>query len=80
MTRHTISLPDQLSQFVSQQVDSGKFSSISDYLRDLIRNDQKDKEQAIEQLRQLIQEGEQGNFVPFSMEDIVANAKKKMGV
>lgn len=80
MIRHTITVPEQLSQFIGEQVDSGQFGSISDYIRDLIRNDQRRKEKAFAELRQLINEGKQGDPVPFSMEKIIKSAEKKMEV
>jgi len=50
-----ISLPDQLKEFVEGQVDSGRYSSVSEYVRDLIRDDEKRKAQ--EKLEALLVEG-----------------------
>ena len=50
-----ISLPESLTAFVEQQVASGKYASIEQYLRSLIEADQKQK--AREHLETLIQEG-----------------------
>jgi antitoxin ParD1/3/4 len=36
-------LPDELKAFVEEQVEQGNFSSASEYLRSLIRDDKKDK-------------------------------------
>ena len=41
MATLNISLPDQLRDWISTQITSGRYSSASDYLRDLIRNDQR---------------------------------------
>lgn len=41
-----ISLPDQLREWVSTQIQSGRYSSASDYLRDLIRSDQRVQHEA----------------------------------
>ena len=38
-----ISLPDQLKEFVDDQVGSGRYSNVSEYVRDLIRGDEKRK-------------------------------------
>ena len=39
MQTMNISLPDLLKKFVDKQVASGRYSSVSDYIRDLIRDD-----------------------------------------
>lgn len=80
MSRHTISLPDQLTQYVSERISSGNFTGINDYIRDLIRNDQRQKEVAFVELRELIHEGKKGEGVPFSIDEIIKSAEKKMGV
>lgn len=80
MSRHTISLPDQLTQYVNDRISSGIFTGINDYIRDLIRNDQMKKETAFAELRELIYEGKKGDGVPFSMDEIIKSAEKKMGI
>lgn len=55
MQTMNISLPDQLKDFVDGQVDSGRYSSVSEYVRDLIRGDEKRKAQ--ETLEALLIEG-----------------------
>jgi antitoxin ParD1/3/4 len=41
MQTMNISLPDQLKEFVDHQVGSGRYSTVSEYVRDLIRDDEK---------------------------------------
>jgi antitoxin ParD1/3/4 len=55
MQTMNISLPDQLKDFVDEQVGSGRYSSVSEYVRDLIRDDEKRKAQ--EKLEALLVEG-----------------------
>jgi antitoxin ParD1/3/4 len=43
MQSMNISLPDQLKDFVGDQVGSGRYSSVSEYVRKLIRDDEKRK-------------------------------------
>jgi antitoxin ParD1/3/4 len=50
-----ISLPESLTAFVEQQVASGKYTSVEEYLGSLIEADQKQK--AREHLGTLLQEG-----------------------
>jgi antitoxin ParD1/3/4 len=55
MQTMNISLPDQLKEFVDDQVGSGRYSSVSEYVRDLIRDDEKRKAQ--EKLEAMLMEG-----------------------
>jgi antitoxin ParD1/3/4 len=55
MQTMNISLPEQLKEFVDDQVGSGRYSSVSEYVRDLIRGDEKRKAQ--EKLETLLMEG-----------------------
>lgn len=55
MATMNISLPDPLKQFVDEEVREGGFASTSDYMRDLVR--QRQREKAAEFLRRLIAEG-----------------------
>jgi antitoxin ParD1/3/4 len=59
MQTMNISLPDQLKEFVDEQVDSGRYSTVSEYVRDLIRIDEKRKMQ--EKLELLLMEGIQSS-------------------
>jgi antitoxin ParD1/3/4 len=44
MPTMNISLPDVLKNFVEEQVSSGKYSSVSEYMRELVRAEQKNHE------------------------------------
>jgi antitoxin ParD1/3/4 len=59
MQTMNISLPDQLKEFVDDQVGSGRYSSVSEYVRDLIRDDEKRKAQ--EKLEAMLMEGMQSS-------------------
>lgn len=70
-----VSLPDQLREFVDQEVREGGFASTSDYMRDLIR--QRHREKAAEFLRQLIAEGlASGPAEPVSKETFARMRKE----
>ena len=43
MESMNISLPDTLKRFVDQQIAKGGYSSVSEYVRELIRTDEKNK-------------------------------------
>jgi len=55
MQSMNISLPDSLKQFVDVQVSTGGYSSVSEYVRELIRADERRK--AEEQLEAKLLEG-----------------------
>lgn len=68
MQRVDISLSDQLKEFVDDQVNSGHYSNVSEYVGDLIRSDERRKAQ--EKLETLLLEGiESGPAVEFTRED-----------
>ena len=77
-----ISLPEQLKEFVDGQVGSGRYSSVSEYVRDLIRDDE--KRNAQEKLEALliegIQSGEATEMTRQDWSDIRAEALKQFEV
>ena len=58
MQSMNISLPDPLKQFVDGQIAQGRYSSVSEYMRELIRADEKRK--AEEHLEAKLLEGLNG--------------------
>ena len=53
-TRMHITVPEQLAEFAQRRVASGNFTTPSDYVRYLIRED---REREVAKLNQMIQEG-----------------------
>ena len=80
MQTMNISLPDQLKEFVDGQVGSGRYSSVSEYVRDLIRDDEKrkvqDRLEAI--LMEGIQSGEGTEMTRQDWSDIRAEALRQL--
>lgn len=65
MTTMNISLPDVMKEFIDTQVQERGYSTSSEYVRDLIRNDQ--VRQAEQRLAALILEGlESGLAIPVN--------------
>lgn len=58
MESMNISLPQPLKQFVEGQIAEGRYGSVSEYVRELIRADERRK--AEDQLEALLLEGLQG--------------------
>ena len=68
MQTMNVSLPDQLKEFVDEQVGSGRYSSVSEYVRELIRDDERRKTQ--EKLETMLMEGLQsGEPTEMTRED-----------
>jgi antitoxin ParD1/3/4 len=71
MQTMNISLPDPMKQYVEEQVNAGGYSSASEYVRELVRADQ--KRHAKEQLEQIllaaINSGDPIDLTPGMIED-----------
>ncbi|WP_306439019.1 type II toxin-antitoxin system ParD family antitoxin [Litoreibacter roseus] len=67
-----VSLPDPMKSWAETRTKDGRYSNVSDYIRDLIRKDQ-EREASIAELQQLIKEGrESGPAKEFSMARFIA--------
>jgi antitoxin ParD1/3/4 len=67
MQSMNISIPDPLKAFVDAQIAEGRYSSVSEYVRELIRADEKRK--AEEQLEALLMEGLKGEERELTRDD-----------
>ena len=71
MQTMNVSLPDPMKQYVEEQVNAGGYSSASEYVRELVRADQ--KRHAKEQLEQIllaaINSGDPIDLTPGMIED-----------
>lgn len=79
-TTMNISLPESLKEFVRERMREADFSNPSDYIRHLIREDQ--KRAAQEKLDALLLQGLSGTPTPLSAEDLAAlraEARRRVG-
>ncbi len=76
MAQMNISLPDKLKSYVESRVAEGSYASSSDYIRDLVRRDQ-EYETKRARLHAAIEEGRASGISERSVEDIIADAKRK---
>ncbi len=79
MLRKTITVTERQESWIKSQIDSGDYGNDSEYLRDLIRNDQINKEK-LALLRHALIEGEESGISKRSMTDILADAKQRNNV
>jgi antitoxin ParD1/3/4 len=81
-TTINISLPDVMKAFVDEQVESGGYGTVSEYVREFVRRDRKERAQV--RLETLLLEGlESGEPLPLNLEyradllrDLEARRKK----
>jgi antitoxin ParD1/3/4 len=78
MQSMNISLPDPLKAFVDGQVSTGRYSSASEYMRELIREDEKRKAQ--DQLEALLLDGLRGETTPLTAADFQAVREEAIAV
>jgi antitoxin ParD1/3/4 len=71
METMNIALPPAMKSFVQEQVDQGGYSSASEYIRRLIREDQERKTR-LETDRKLLEALDSGPAVPWTAQDLEA--------
>jgi antitoxin ParD1/3/4 len=76
MATMNVSLPDQMKEWVEEQVKTGRYGNSSDYVRDLIRKDQ-ERAEAVEEFDQLIQEGLDSGISELTVEEAFARARQR---
>ena len=73
MATVNIVLTDEMKAFVEAQVATGQYADASDYVRDLVR----ERQEAVDRLRALLEEGEASGFSPRSFDEIMAAIKER---
>lgn len=72
MLRLTISMPEQMSNWVEAQISTGRYGNVSEYFRDLVRRDQERREVKLKELRDLLDRAEASGIstrtIPETME------------
>lgn len=79
MATMNISLPDQMKEWVEAQAASGRYSNVSDYVRDLIRREQ-DKRAKIAAMQEKIDEALASGIGTRSMDELEAEARRRLGL
>lgn len=70
MATMNISLPDAMRDWIDEQVKSGAYASASDYVRDLVRDHQKQRD-FLEWERREVQKGLASGISTRTFEDII---------
>jgi antitoxin ParD1/3/4 len=79
MAQMNVSIPDKLKGWAEQRVAEGRYSSTSDYIRDLVRRDQ-EQEEKLRRLQAAIDEGLASGVSKRTIEDIIADRRKRDGL
>ena len=74
-----ISIPEKLKSWVESRVSDGRYSSTSDYVRDLVRRDQ-EREEKLRELRAAIDDGLASGVSHRTVEEIIADRRKRDGM
>lgn len=74
MATLNISIPQAMRDWIDAQVKSGDYANASDYIRDLIRHDQRQREA----IRLALIEGEQSGISKRNVKDILTATKDEL--
>jgi len=78
MATMNVSLPDRMKHWVETQAKTGKYSNSSDYVRDLIRQDQV-RAGKIAHMQTVVTEGLNSGITKRSPDQSLAKARKMAG-
>jgi len=74
MATLNISMPDAMREWIDAQVDGGEYANASDYIRDLIRHDQRERDA----LRLALVEGEKSGRSRRTVTEIAGRTKRRL--
>lgn len=77
MSRLTISMPEQMNDWVEAQISVGRYGNVSEYFRDLVRRDQENREGAIAELRSLIEQAEASGISRRTLPEVLEAARQE---
>lgn len=76
MATMNVSLPDAMKEWVESRVGTGQYANASDYVRDLIRLDQK-RADAREKLQQMVDDALASGVVEMTSEELLERVMAK---
>jgi antitoxin ParD1/3/4 len=76
MAQMNISIPEKLKGWAESRVAEGRYSSTSDYVRDLVRRDQENEEK-LRRLQAAIDEGRRSGISERTIGDIIADGRRR---
>ncbi len=73
MSQLNVSIPPALKSWIDHRVAEGRYSSASDYMRDLVRRDQESEPNDVEWVKAMLAEGEASGISDEEPETIIQN-------
>ena len=70
MSTLTISISQEMNDWVEAQIKAGRYHNASEYFHDLVRHDQDRRESAIQELRDIMNRAEASGIVNRTLPDI----------
>ena len=77
MTQITISMPEQINEWVQTQVGTGRYADAEEYLHALVQRDRERKEQAMQELRRIIEKAEASGISKRTLPEIWEAARQE---
>lgn len=74
MATLNVSMPDAMRAWIDAQIEAGEYANASDYIRDLIRHDQRHRDR----LRLALIEGEKSGVGRRSVAEIARKTKRRL--
>ncbi|WHO75069.1 transcriptional regulator [Rhizobium sp. BT03] len=78
MAKMTISLPDNLADYVARRVASGRYSSAGAYLAELVLKDQNHRKLDDEEVREILRLAEESGISDRRIANILMETKAKL--
>ena len=77
MSKITISMPERMSRYVADRVESGQYGNVSEYFRDLVRREQA-REQAAGELRALLEAAEASGVSARQVPELMREVEERL--
>ena len=77
MAKLTISMPDAMSEYVARRVESGQYGNVSEFFRDLVRQE-REKQEVLAALRERLDRAESSGISKRQIPDIMADVEARM--
>jgi antitoxin ParD1/3/4 len=77
MAKITISMPDAMAEYVAARVESGQYGNVSEYFRDLVRQE-RERQEAVAALRDRLDRAEASGTSKRKVPEIMADVEARL--
>ncbi|WP_184460115.1 ribbon-helix-helix domain-containing protein [Rhizobium aethiopicum] len=78
MAKMTISLPDNLADYIARRIASGRYDSVDVFMAELIMKDQDHRKLDDDELREILRQAEESGISDRRIPDILLETKVKL--